>query len=344
MQKYNHEAQNVYTVSIRLDAEVAAGEERALLATLAQWQAARERIQERLDALQRVRNQRERSPHNRIYGLWQDERLTELVGQINEEIGSLLRQMGDLAIIQQEVAMLASTSHAKQLALMQLKAPESDLATTWNALPRQAFLAQVGFLGDGSPLLELLTRIAGETTEKARAVLLDAIAQGWGARKTAKALYQVTDASLGRALLIARTETARAYREAAHMTFEANAEVLTGWMWVASLDKRTCAGCLAKHGSIHPTTERLMDHPAGRCVAVPVTQESPLLDEPPPSADAWLRKLSERDQVLILGSEEARQAWLTGKVSLEEFAGVRRSPRWGDSVYRRSLKEIHDTR
>lgn len=340
----NQAVTDIYQAAIRLDAELAAGEERALLAILTQWQAARERIQERLDALQRVRNQRERSPHNRVYGLWQDERLTELVGQINEEIGSLLRQIGDLAIIQQEVAMLASTDHARQLALMQQGrselASQREFSATWHTLPRQAFTAQVGFLADGSPLQELLAKIAGETTEKARAALLDAIAQGWGARKTAKALYQVTDASLGRALLIARTETARAYREAAHMTFEANAELLNGWMWVASLDKRTCAGCLAKHGSIHPTHERLMDHPAGRCVAVPVTQESPLIGEPPPSADAWLRTLSERDQVLILGSEEAWQAWLTGKVSLEEFAGVRRSPRWGDSIYRRSLKEI----
>lgn len=338
-------AADIYLAAIRFDAELATGEEKALLTLLGEWRGAKGRIQERLDALQQVRVQVKRNPHNRVYSIWQEQRLTELVGQIDTEISSLLQKVGDLTIIQQEEGMQASESHAKQLALWQVEDIDRPaLSASWSSLPRQAFTAQVGFLGDGSPLQDLITKIASETTGKARSALLDAIAQGWGARKTARALYEVTDTSLGRALLIARTETARAYREAAHLTFEANAELLHGWMWCASLDKRTCAGCLAKHGSLHPVTERLMDHPAGRCVAVPVTEGSPLLDEPIPSADDWLRKLSERDQVLILGSQQAREAWLSGEVSLEEFAGVRRSQRWGDSIYRRSISEIKKTK
>lgn len=151
---------------------------------------------------------------------------------------------------------------------------------------------------------------------------------------------------LVRALLVSRTETLRAYREAAHRNYEANADVVEGWIWHATLTTRTCAACWAMHGSFHRLDERLDDHPNGRCAPVPAVKPWKALGYDIPdnrpvieSGEAAFARLTAQEQERVLG-KAAYAAFADGAVSLADFAGRRHSDDWGTTLARRSLREM----
>lgn len=94
---------------------------------------------------------------------------------------------------------------------------------------------------------------------------------------TSQMLLRQTEAAfnlgLSRTMTIATTEALDAYRQAASIGRAANAEVLDGWIWLAQLDRRTCAACFSLHGSVHPLDEAGPEgHPRCRCVGAPKTK------------------------------------------------------------------------
>jgi len=98
------------------------------------------------------------------------------------------------------------------------------------------------------------------------------LALGLGPEVIRRLIQQMMGMVLTRALRIARTEMLRAYREAARRNYQANSDVVKGWIWHSALNERTCAACWAMHGTVHRLEERLDDHVGGRCTAVPLTK------------------------------------------------------------------------
>ena len=147
---------------------------------------------------------------------------------------------------------------------------------------------------------------------------------------------------LNRALLISRTETLRAYREATAQTYQANADILEGWIWSSALDRRTCASCWAMHGSVHALDEKLDDHPNGRCAMAPLVKGRP--NRIGAVGAERFATLSEADQRAILGPG-MYEAWHDGQVSLvpgaaNSIVGRRDDAQWGTMRYARSLRSI----
>jgi len=93
-------------------------------------------------------------------------------------------------------------------------------------------------------------------------------------------------------------------------------------------------------GSLHRLSERLDDHPNGRCVAAP-TVRGAKRPEYERGVD-WFAKQDEETQRRVLGGP-AFAAFKAGKVDLRDFVGRRRSVEWGTTRYAKSLKAIVGT-
>ena len=58
-----------------------------------------------------------------------------------------------------------------------------------------------------------------------------------------------------------------------------------------------------------------------------------------PPASEWFEKLSPEQQRVMMGNR-AHDLYVSGDIILRDFEGVKRSAKWGESTYQRSLREI----
>ncbi|WP_431935813.1 Hint domain-containing protein [Micromonospora sp. RP3T] len=86
--------------------------------------------------------------------------------------------------------------------------------------------------------------LTDDAVQAMRRALIAGVATGAHPTETARQMVdQVQGAfngGLGRAINLARTETLEAYRHTSATVHAANADVLDGWTWIATLDPRTC--------------------------------------------------------------------------------------------------------
>lgn len=202
-----------------------------------------------------------------------------------------------------------------------------------------AFEASVGSLEPGSPLRELFAEWGEDGAKQARFTLLKHVALASGPRETAKEFQRSLEhVSATRARTIARTEQIRAYREANRASYIADPN-LSGWVWLSAADSRTCPSCWAMHGSEHALTERLDDHPNGRCSMVPLihghTAESLGIER----GEDLFKKLPEDEQIAILGPKR-HQHWKSGKIGFGENVIQIENATWGSMRTTRSLKAM----
>lgn len=201
------------------------------------------------------------------------ERYKALLRQIKEQEQQYAFFTSQVIANEQQAAVTLALQEAETLAAMSLPGPMAGLMTNWNKLPVDAVQAFVGFAGDGSPLMPALQARFGEAVSGAvKEALLQGIALGWHPTKTVRKMGDALNGGLlNNALTWARTETVRASREASRRAYEANRNIVKGWIRKAALDGRTCAACIALDGTVYPATADgippMDDHPRGRCVA-----------------------------------------------------------------------------
>lgn len=173
--------------------------------------------------------------------------------------------------------------------------------------------------------------------ELVRGVVVGANPRTTAARMVARAQGRF-EGGLSRALVIARTETLDAHRQAAQQAQAAQADMLIGWVWTASLGPRTCPACWALHGTVHDLAEPgPLDHHQGRCARVPKTKSWADLgfdaDEPDdllPDAETEFAALSPAQQRDILGPV-GYEAWRRGEFPMGSWAQRRHHDGWRDS-------------
>jgi uncharacterized protein with gpF-like domain len=177
-----------------------------------------------------------------------------------------------------------------------------------------------------------------------RRELIRGVAAGSNPKATARRMVRRVESrfngGLTRALVISRTETLDAHRAAAAVAHAEQADVLTGWTWIAKLDTRTCASCWAQHGSEHKLREPgPLDHHQGRCARLPKTKswadlgfdiEEP--DDLLPDAASTFEELRPAQQIQILG--RARYAaWRAGRYPMEAWSQRRKTDGWRDAYH-----------
>ena len=224
------------------------------------------------------------------------------------------------------------------------------LGIGWNELPEDAFANFIGISQDGAPVGRLLADLGPDSAPKIRGAIGAGIALGKGPRQTAQLVRKEAGLPLSKALLITRTETTRAFREATRLQYGSNSQVVKGYKRLAARSDRTCPACIALDGERYELDEPLNEHPNGRCSMVPdvldyadLGLDIPRVPEPPNARD-WLAQQPELVQRKILGDTRF-EAWKAGKLQLNQMASVRHSNVWGDSAVVRSLKDMPiDTR
>lgn len=152
---------------------------------------------------------------------------------------------------------------------------------------------------------------------------------------------------LTRAMTISRTEMLDAYRASSAYTHRANADLVEGWEWYASTDRKTCSACFARHGTVHPVTEPGPDdHPRGRCTRLPVLKTWEELGinapEPPPvvlDGEKAFRRMTRADQLAVLGP--TRLALLdSGRITWSDLATWRNNPSWRRSNQPTTVRDL----
>ena len=251
-------------------------------------------------------------------------RYRDLLAQAKKEMEWFAGYAEETILVSQRATVSLAQTFAEKLVGLQ---SGEDSLSGWNRLPTDAVESIVGHLQDGSPLKTLFTGLGELASAKAKATLLTSVAAGWNPRKTASALKEQFGGDLTRSLVVARTETLRAHREASRHSYLANSDLIESYVWMASLSGRTCAACLAMHGKEFPLSEPFGTHPNCRCTMVPKLREdtNPIEE----SGDNWLLSQDDALQSRVLGSEAAGAAFRAGEVQLADFMQERTSDKWG---------------
>lgn len=229
----------------------------------------------------------------------------------------------------------------------------------WATINKSAVEDLYGFTADGSPLADLFDKIGPTARAGWEGALSQGIILGLNAREVGARAARATATAMARSLVIARTELMRAYRTASHRNYEANADIVDGWIWMSAANARTCAACFGLHGSFHKLSERMSSHPQCRCAPAPHTRSLVEILGPEgaaqlhlagydpadvdtrirvPAGETIFRNLPASAQLAVLGGPGALAAYQAGQVELVDFVGLRRSADWGASHEQRSLR------
>lgn len=189
------------------------------------------------------------------------------------------------------------------------------------------------------------------TIKKMRQELIRGIVIGDNPREVARKLIKATEGQfnggLARAMTIARTEMLDAHRNGSLAAAKANTDLLTGWIWMCTLDRRTCPSCLAKHGTVHSVDDfGPIDHQNGRCARVDKTKSWKELgfdiDEPAdsiPDARAWFDNLTDDSQLAIMGPTRLKLL-NDGSIGWDDLSTLNKSTGWRDSFVQTPVRDL----
>jgi len=203
----------------------------------------------------------------------------------------------------------------------------------------------VSALQPGSPLRPVLNRYGSEVSGTIRKRITEGLGSGRGSRNIVRDLVR----ELGKEVpeyklkLITRTETHRAYRGAFQdqMTPLEQRNVVTGYVWLAALDPRTCIACLGMHGQRideYPTDQ----HPCCRCVVRPLVNQALLKHASTyrgRTGEEWLREQPEKIQEQVLQTPGRYRMWKEG-MPLSEMITHRHDTVWGDTIAVKPMYQI----
>jgi len=203
-------------------------------------------------------------------------------------------------------------------------------------LPYEAIENMVGLAGDGSPLNTLLREAYPDAFDGVIRELIQSTAIGVNPRQTARRMRDGLGAGLNRALVIARSEQLRVYRQASAMQYERSG-VVREFRRLATKDSRTCMACLVSDGERFPVGAVLSDHPNGRCAMVPV-----VIHARTPQWETSLQWFRQQDPEQQRGQMGAKyfEAWQDGVFQLPQLRSTVRSNVWGDSPQVTALNKL----
>jgi len=272
-------------------------------------------------------------------------RMAELASDLNDRIVEGVEESARMAMeAEREKLEAAYRAVAKPGAVKKF-----TIRTPWGDADTRAWEALSAMLDAESPLHRAFVSAVGERAAATlEAILKEAEVGGLNPREAARRIRKEIGATATWALTHARTSMLWAARLAALHTYEANSDVVGGWVWHSARDSRTCAACWMMHGTVHTLNEPLRGHYNCRCAMVPLVKIPDAvmnrqvlgLDIPLPDSgyNAFVR-LPIEEQQRILGPA-TWLAWQQGKIDLRDLVGQYQDKAYGRMYVRRSLSDI----
>jgi len=236
-----------------------------------------------------------------------------------------------------EVEIRNSVDGAVEMAIKQTKAYLAAAGYSMPAsLPKNAIISMLGFLKEDAPLWARLNKLAPMNAQKVADALLEGVAFGYNPAKTARMFENVMGGGLTDAMRMTRTAQLYATREANRAMYVANEDIVSGWMWYASLDSDTCMACAVEHGTVHSNDESMDSHYNCRCTSIPVVIG---YNDQVQTGTDWFQGLSEAEQRNMMGSS-AYEAWKEGKFDLSDMVTRRHDDVYGEMLARTPLEQL----
>ena len=254
--------------------------------------------------------------------VWKSERYQILKAQMEAEIVKFNRDAVTIISQAQEGAMQLGINAAQDALFMSYPSPLSAAFTRINIGAVESF---IGFAGDGSPLYTLLAADYAVAVNAIVDSMVANLAMGQSSAQIARGIMEASGMGLDRAMLIARTESQRAYRLASTEQYRQSG-VTMGFMRLVKKDG-ACIACLMLDGERFESESDLDDHPNGRCTAVPIVEgvDAPAWE----FGQDWFANQTEDKQREILGN--TRFEMYQNGTPLDAFAGKTHNDTWGDS-------------
>lgn len=207
-----------------------------------------------------------------------------LMDQIADEMERLQRQVHD-SLIDAQVQSFRATYYGQAWVT---NITGNGLAVNMPVLPTEAVRAAVLFPYENGTQFFRLEQNRLEFINKVRGAVIQSQVQGETIYQAQKRLAAELGLPIGRRTLedrqanagnfyrtemIARTEILRSSNLGAHAIYDANADVVKGWRYSATLDDRTCPICSPLDGkeyALDETANIPPKHPNCRCSDVPV--------------------------------------------------------------------------
>jgi hypothetical protein len=252
--------------------------------------------------------------------LWRMERYRSLRSDLKEQILRLAK--GDatrLITADQTTLMTAGLKYSQDMLRI------VGQGVLFNHLSVAALTTMAGMLGDGTPLYRLLSEAYPYALDGVIKGLLEGTARGLTPSAVAREVADRMGIGLTRMTLIARTETARAFRDSSIDQYRESG-VCDGFTRVANKET-ACLACLALDGEHLDLEEDLEDHPAGNCFAIPSITGVPQVDYT--TGLEWLEQQDEDRQREIMGDE--RYDLMKGGMDPRDMVTMAHDETWGDS-------------
>lgn len=195
--------------------------------------------------------------------------------------------------------------------------------------------------------------LADDTIAAMRSELIRGITVGSNPNETARRIVRRTEGKFNggliRATRIARTEMLTAHRTADLQFAKQNTNVIQSRVWMARLDSRTCASCLAQHGTEWSADAYgPADHVQGRCVFIDKTKswaelgfdgiEDQSLDLEA-QRDAWWDNLTDDTKQRVLGPGKY-ELWDNGDITWSDLSKHVSNSEWMDHYAETPLKDL----
>lgn len=330
----------IVATSARFEASIAAEETRALVEMTSTYRKVIDRlggdIQGVEDAIASRIAQGKPVP---VSWLHKQARYRTLVLNARDEFFEYGQHLGDLLDPSQARVVRLAQRSAEAVLEASLPGVQS-LVGAFHSLPENAIRQLRSTFQTGSPLRELLDGFGQWGSSVVEDALTYGLATGMSPEQITKSIRSGLDMAQTRAATIARTELYRSYRESNRATYRANDHLVDAWIWNAHLGSKSCAACLAMHGTEHPLDEPMGSHPNCRCTQLPKTKswedlgfpgipETGISGADVGDADAWLRNADEATQRRAFGNRKLWQGWKDGKLKLPDVVRTVSSPDWG---------------
>ncbi len=337
---------DLYELAARHRRDLERRETRAVADITRGYRSTATQVRRRLDDLADRIAARQAAGRVPVSWLFTQARLEQTVQAVDAEIQAWARGSA-LPRIRSAVAEEASIGPGVAMEMVQSRVvpfPKEGAASLVRLRPGEVEQL-AATLQPGASLQRLLDRVAGEQADRARDLLVEAVATNRDPRRLARDLAPLVDGGLARAMTITRTELLRTTRESQRLTWGSRRQVVRGYRWWSTLDRTTCPVCFAMHGTLHDLDTPFGTHPQCRCSMIPEVAPAAelglqLTDLPAPEMGVDVfAALPVAQQRQVLGPAKWR-AYRDGRLSLEDLVRYRDDPVWGPTRSERPLRDV----